>query len=76
MRTMIALAGCLCVLAIGAGKAQAGAWCAYSDPYTYNCGFRTFEQCRATIFGDSRAYCSPNPYGGNDEPRARPRRRQ
>ena len=75
MRTMMAFAGVLCVLAVGAGNAEAGAWCAYSDPYTYNCGFRTLEQCRATTFGDSRAYCAPNPYGGNEEPRPRPRRR-
>ena len=50
MRLIFALG----VLVFGAGfdirdaKAQQP-WCAYYDPYTYNCGFYTFEQCLATI---------------------------
>jgi hypothetical protein len=43
----------------GAGDARAAAWCAWSDPYTYNCGFRTFAQCEATISG-AGGYCAPN----------------
>ena len=45
----------------GAGEARAGAWCAWYDPYTYNCGFRTFEQCQANISGMG-GYCAPNVY--------------
>jgi hypothetical protein len=36
---------------LDAGEARAGAWCAWYDPYTYNCGFNTFQQCQATISG-------------------------
>src|SRR5260370_42693856 len=52
-------------------SASAGAWCAWYDAYTYNCGFRTLEQCRATVFGDSGAYCAPNPANAYGEPRSR-----
>ena len=73
MRMIPILAGGLCMLVIGVATAQAGAWCAWYGPYTYNCGFRTLEQCRATTFGDSRAYCAPNTYGPT-EPSRPPRR--
>jgi hypothetical protein len=75
MRMIAILAGGLCMLVIEVAAAEAGAWCAYYDPYTYNCGFRTIEQCRATTMGDSRAYCAPNPYGPNEaqRPARRPR---
>ena len=26
-------------------------WCAHYEPYVYNCGFSTFQQCLATISG-------------------------
>ncbi|MBV8823645.1 MAG: DUF3551 domain-containing protein [Hyphomicrobiales bacterium] len=42
-----------------AGEAHAGAWCAWYDPYTYNCGFNSFQQCQATISG-AGGYCAPN----------------
>ena len=50
------------VMAVSAhsDSANAGPWCAYYDAYTSNCGFQTLEQCRATVFGDSDAYCQPN----------------
>ena len=76
MRRIAVLAIGLCTLAIGSRDAHAGAWCAYYDVYTSNCGFRTLEQCRATVSGDSRAYCAPNPYGASEQPRPQPRRRQ
>jgi hypothetical protein len=76
MRRIAALAIGLCTLAIGSLDAEAGAWCAYYDVYTSNCGFRTLDQCRATVSGDSRAYCAPNPYGASEQPRPQPRRRQ
>jgi len=49
--------------------AHAGAWCAWYDPYTYNCGFRTFEQCQATISG-AGGYCARNV---NEAPAPAPR---
>jgi Protein of unknown function (DUF3551) len=76
MRRIAALSISLCTLAVSSLDAEAGAWCAYYDSYTYNCGFRTFDQCRATISGESRAWCSPNPAGGYEEPRRPSRRRQ
>ena len=42
-----------------AREARAGAWCAWYDPYTYNCGFNTFEQCQATVLG-AGGYCARN----------------
>lgn len=36
-------------------------WCAYYDAYTYNCGFRSFAQCLATISGVGGA-CRRNPF--------------
>jgi hypothetical protein len=56
------------------GTANAGAWCAWYDAYTSNCGFATLQQCQATVFGDSTAYCSPNP--AYDAKTARPGPRQ
>jgi Protein of unknown function (DUF3551) len=42
-----------------AGEAGAGAWCAWYDPYTYNCGFNTFQQCQTTVLG-AGGYCARN----------------
>ncbi|HEV2957321.1 MAG TPA: DUF3551 domain-containing protein [Xanthobacteraceae bacterium] len=58
----------------GAGDARAGAWCAWYDPYTYNCGFNTFQQCQANISGMG-GYCARNVYESQPAPRARPLRR-
>lgn len=55
----------------GAREAHAGAWCAWYDPYTYNCGFSTFEQCQATISG-AGGYCAPNV----NQPQTAPDRRR
>jgi len=35
-------------------------WCARYDWTTYNCGFVSYEQCRATTFG-AGGYCEQNP---------------
>jgi hypothetical protein len=59
------------LLFTGAGEARAGAWCAWYDPYTYNCGFNTFQQCQATISG-AGGYCAPNA----NQPQAAPGRRR
>jgi hypothetical protein len=73
MRRIAALAAGLCMLMIVPAHAQAAAWCAYYDPYTSNCGFRTFQQCLATISGQSGAWCAANTQSGNEEPRRRQR---
>jgi len=57
----IALILGLTFLFTGAGDARAGAWCAWYDPYTYNCGFNTFQQCQATVLG-AGGYCARNVY--------------
>ena len=46
-------------------QGQNSRWCAdYGRGYS-NCGFATYKQCRATIFGFNRGSCYPNPqYGG------------
>jgi hypothetical protein len=67
MQRIAAIAAALAALAAGTAGAEAAAWCAWYDAYTYNCGFRTLEQCRATIRGDSTAWCAPNPRGGYGE---------
>ena len=54
--------------------ARAGAWCAWYDPYTYNCGFSTFQQCQATVLG-AGGYCAPNA-DPSSAPSRRPQRRR
>jgi len=71
MRTLI-LAASACALLAGAAHAQprefrfggsdSAAWCLFFDPYTYNCGFATLEQCVATREGVG-GRCQPNPSG-------------
>ena len=36
-----------------------GTWCAFYDSSTYNCGFHSYQQCYATIFGNG-GWCRPN----------------
>ena len=55
---------------VGSGtSAQAGPWCAFYDSSTYNCGFHSYEQCYATIYGNG-GWCRQNFF----EPSARDRR--
>jgi hypothetical protein len=44
------------------GGAGSGEWCLFYDPYTYNCGFATLEQCVTTMRGVG-GRCQPNPSG-------------
>ena len=44
------------------GGAHSGAWCLFDDPWTYNCGFMTLQQCLATASG-AGGQCQPNPSG-------------
>jgi hypothetical protein len=58
------------------GGERSGAWCLFDDPYTYNCGFATLEQCRATASG-AGGQCQPNPSGppaASAAPTRRPKR--
>jgi hypothetical protein len=57
----------------GAGTARAGAWCAWYDPYTFNCRFNTFQQCQATVLG-AGGYCARNVYESQPAPGSRRRR--
>jgi len=57
-----------------------GAWCAqYGGPAGgTNCGFYTYQQCRAAVSGIG-GFCSPSPYarfgnGGEPQPRRKVRR--
>ena len=34
-------------------------WCARYNAYTYNCGFKTWQQCQATVSG-AGGYCQQN----------------
>jgi hypothetical protein len=45
---------------LGSGtSAQAGPWCAFYDSSTYNCGFHSYAQCYATIYGNG-GWCRQN----------------
>ena len=70
MITMAGLVAAALLADAGARNAEAAAWCAWYDAYTYNCGYYTFEQCLATIRG-AGGYCARNvyDYGRRTEPR-------
>ena len=76
MRTLLTIAIIIAAVA-GAGSAQAqfrfggahsGAWCLFDDPWTYNCGFATLQQCLASASGVG-GQCQPNPSGPPPAPR-------
>jgi hypothetical protein len=75
---VIAIAGAAFAVSDGAqarfGGATSGAWCLFDDPYTYNCGFATLQQCLATASGVG-GQCQPNP-SGPPPGEAPPRKRQ
>ena len=70
--TTLALAGTLAAVLASADRATAepyrfggprsGAWCLFEDPWTYNCGFATLQQCVETASGVG-GQCQPNPSG-------------
>jgi hypothetical protein len=51
MRILLALGLLIATLIIDARREAAAQWCAYYDPYTYTCGFVSFNQCLATVSG-------------------------
>jgi hypothetical protein len=73
MRTVILLVAALAVLPFTNVDARAdGAWCARDSRGGTNCGFHTYEQCRANISGIG-GYCDRNlSYQGSNN--GRPRR--
>ena len=73
MRLLVAS---LAVVALAAFAAPASAqgqnsqWCAdYGREGTTNCGFKTYEQCRATISGFNTGSCYRNPQFMGDQRR-------
>lgn len=59
-RLAVGAAVLMVMAALDAGhQSQAARWCAWSGPYTYNCGFYTLQQCRATVSGEG-GWCAPN----------------
>jgi hypothetical protein len=76
MRTIPLIAITLVALFLSTIGANAdGTWCAdYSGIGATNCGFYSFEQCRATVSGNG-GFCTRNPFSGSSaEPRKRYRR--
>ncbi|MBN8921260.1 MAG: DUF3551 domain-containing protein [Rhizobiales bacterium] len=52
MRYALIFALALAATALASPRgARAQGWCAWYDPYTYNCGFQTFQQCLETVRG-------------------------
>jgi hypothetical protein len=64
MRTILAAVAFAAVAAATPANAQGqnSQWCAdYGRSGAVNCGFVTYEQCRATISGFNQGTCYPNP---------------
>jgi Protein of unknown function (DUF3551) len=60
---------------VGSGnRAYAGPWCAFYDSSMYNCGFHSYAQCYATIYGNG-GWCRPNIFepSGRDQRSGRTR---
>jgi Protein of unknown function (DUF3551) len=57
------------------GGAKSGAWCLWTDPYTYDCGFATQRQCLDTASG-AGGNCAPNPSGPPAPPPQRTKRQK
>jgi hypothetical protein len=77
MRTISLVAITFVALSLSTAGARAdGTWCAqYSDKGgATNCGFYSFEQCRATVSGIG-GFCMRNPFSAYAaQPRTRSRR--
>ena len=67
----------------GSSARADGPWCAFYDFSTYNCGFYSYEQCYATVFGNGGS-CRPNFFQGygvsrpiqNGAPQPAPKRKR
>jgi hypothetical protein len=62
MRNVIFIAAMLAVLPFTSidAHAQYASWCAYYTGKGTNCGFHSYDQCRAAVSGVGGT-CSPNP---------------
>ena len=74
MSKWIGAAALLFVVSGTGSSAQAGPWCAFYDASTYNCGFHSYQQCYATIYGNG-GWCRPNFFEGNGQASGRKPRR-
>jgi Protein of unknown function (DUF3551) len=61
MRMLFVFGILIILLAIDARREAAARWCVYYDPYTYTCGFVSFNQCLATVTGVG-GFCRRDPY--------------
>ena len=64
---MLAVASATAFATPASAQGQNSQWCAdYGRDSATNCGFSTYEQCRATIAGFHAGTCYPNPqFTGN-----------
>ena len=81
MRTIGVVLLALLGMALTGNSANAGSWCANYLRGVSNCGYSSFDQCWATVWGLGAAFCAPNPYpgtgygrGGSWNDRSAPRR--
>jgi hypothetical protein len=65
MRTAGLLTIALAASTITISDAGAGPWCAMFTRGSENCGYSSFEQCRAAVSG-LPAFCQQNPYPGTN----------
>jgi hypothetical protein len=63
MRTIVLGLLALAGISLTSTDADAGAWCASYRRGVSNCGYSSYEQCRATVLG-LRGFCRPNPFPG------------
>jgi hypothetical protein len=65
MQTVRLLSVILAATTMTVSDAAAGQWCAMFTRGSENCGYSTFEQCRAAVSG-LPAFCQQNPYPGTN----------
>ena len=63
MRTIVLVLLALAGISLTSTDADAGAWCASYRRGVSNCGYSSYEQCRATVLGLG-GFCRPNPFPG------------
>ncbi|HJU11895.1 MAG TPA: DUF3551 domain-containing protein [Candidatus Binataceae bacterium] len=78
MSTLLFTMGLLATFGIGARAEVTYPWCA--KDYATNCGFSTFEQCRAAAVGTEQciknpSYVSPGPAAGGRTTNGSPRKK-
>ena len=61
MRSIVLVAIALAATISTGMGANAGEWCASYRRGVDNCGYSSYEQCRATVSG-LKGWCRPNPF--------------